>query len=142
MKLCALNFAHSDLVVALHDSVFDEIWSAKAFLNLIEMPATFGFISSVDDQPAGFILCQGDGEEAEVITIATHGAFRRQGVAQALLDRAFDCTKIMFLEVAADNFAARRLYEKNGFQRVGIRKKYYKRSSNTFIDALVLQKKK
>lgn len=142
MKLCDLNFAHSDLVVELHNNAFNEVWSTKAFLDLIELPATFGFLCSVEDQPAGFILCQGDGEEAEIITIATHGEFRRQGVAQALLDGAFERTEVMFLEVAEDNVAARRLYEKNGFQTVGIRKKYYKRSSHTFIDALILRKEK
>ncbi len=31
----------------------------------------------------------------------------------------------MFLEVAADNVAAIKLYEATGFQRVGLRKGYY-----------------
>ncbi|HWW25876.1 MAG TPA: ribosomal-protein-alanine acetyltransferase, partial [Caulobacter sp.] len=45
----------------------------------------------------------------------------------------------MFLEVAADNVAAIRLYETTGFARVGLRKGYYPHADGA-KDAVVMRR--
>ena len=67
---------------------------------------------------------------------------RRNGVAQRLLEALILELKSreinsLALEVRASNLAAQKLYEKNGFQQVGCRKKYY---VNPQEDALILRK--
>jgi ribosomal protein S18 acetylase RimI-like enzyme len=42
----------------------------------------------------------------------------------------------IFLEVAADNIAAQRLYERNGYKQIAIRSKYYDGKT----DAIIMQK--
>jgi ribosomal-protein-alanine N-acetyltransferase len=46
--------------------------------------------------------------------------------------------KRLFLEVAADNAAALRLYKGLGFAAVGRRKAYYRRPGGQPVDAVVL----
>ncbi|MBW7884560.1 MAG: ribosomal protein S18-alanine N-acetyltransferase [Caldilineaceae bacterium] len=80
------------------------------------------------------------GDEAHIVTIATHPDYRRQGLAELLLRymirrvEAAGVTDIT-LEVRVSNSAARQLYEKMGFVKVGLRKRYY---SNNGEDALLL----
>ena len=47
----------------------------------------------------------------------------------------------VFLEVAADNKAARALYASAGYQEAGHRKSYYNGPKGQKVDALVLRKK-
>ena len=44
------------------------------------------------------------------------------------------------LEVAEDNPDALYLYEKGGFQKVGRRPGYYRRSKDQFVDAILMTK--
>ena len=69
--------------------------------------------------------------EAELQNLAVLPAYRRSGVAQALLEALFseagkrNCEAV-FLEVAAGNEAAQALYRKNGFVAVGKRPGFYR----------------
>lgn len=138
--ICApLGAEHKNIVAALHQEAFEEHWSAAEFGDLITLPASFGWLAVDKEEPLGFVLCQGDEVEAEIITIATRPAARRQGVATILLRNIFTRTRRLFLEVAADNISAQTFYEKSGFAQIGVRKNYYKRESGS-IDALILAK--
>lgn len=69
-------------------------------------------------------------EEGELLNIAVDEKFRRQGIAQMLLDELFQQFKggnveKVFLEVREQNKAALAFYRKNGFEQVGLRKNYY-----------------
>lgn len=93
----------------------------------------------------GFISIQRAADEAEILNIATVPAARGKGLAKALLaegERISASTGAtrMFLEVAADNDGARRLYERAGYVQVGERRAYYKRPNMTRMDALILAK--
>ncbi|MBY0423534.1 MAG: GNAT family N-acetyltransferase, partial [Parvularculaceae bacterium] len=92
-------------------------------------------------EPQGFALWRSLGDEAEILSIAVAPEHRRRGMAAALLDEvAISATsegmRAIFLEVAANNAPARGLYERAGFYRVGLRRKYYRNGA----DALVLRK--
>lgn len=78
----------------------------------------------------GFIVWRTVCDEAELITIGVAPNARRGGIAEAMLEIMVrelkkSNVKKIFLEVAADNTPARTLYEKNGFQAIGRRPKYY-----------------
>jgi [ribosomal protein S18]-alanine N-acetyltransferase len=69
-------------------------------------------------------------DEAHIGTLAVHPNYRGRGIAQRLLARALLESVVggathAYLEVRASNQAAQNLYEKFGFERVGIRPKYY-----------------
>lgn len=73
---------------------------------------------------AGFAVSRGVGEgEWELLNLAVHPAFRRQGVGRALV-RSLPAGRV-FIEVRASNEAARALYASCGFRVVGLRREYY-----------------
>ena len=67
-----------------------------------------------------------DGEDAELMTIGVGKAYQRQGIAAALLQALVDEAKRqgasrMLLEVRVDNDPALALYQRFGFERMGLR---------------------
>jgi ribosomal-protein-alanine N-acetyltransferase len=76
---------------------------------------------------SGFWIMAG---EAHIITIAVRNDFRRNGIGERLLIETIDVAqqlqaKIVTLEVRVSNTQAQTLYEKYGFNRTGIRNRYY-----------------
>jgi ribosomal-protein-alanine N-acetyltransferase len=68
--------------------------------------------------------------EAEILNIEVEPHRRRRGIGAALLQAAIRrCRQAgvsrLFLEVRESNYAAIRLYQRAGFERVGRRKGYY-----------------
>jgi len=81
------------------------------------------------------------GVEGDVQTIAVDSEYQGTGLGAALLaDLVAEsvrrgCTELL-LEVRVDNLRAQRLYERFGFQPVGIRRGYYQPAN---VDALVMR---
>ena len=78
--------------------------------------------------------------EAHITTIAVRDAYRRQGIGEFLLISVFDMapqlkTNIITLEVRLSNKEAQALYEKYGFRKVGMRRRYY---TDNGEDALIM----
>ncbi|MCL1872391.1 MAG: ribosomal protein S18-alanine N-acetyltransferase [Promicromonosporaceae bacterium] len=71
-----------------------------------------------------------DGDVTQVMTVGVDPAWQRRGVGRLLMDsliarsRALKASAVL-LEVRVDNDPAIRLYEDLGFERLGIRKRYY-----------------
>lgn len=68
--------------------------------------------------------------EAHIVTVAVRERYRRLGIGERLviasLELAMEAEQDeATLEVRASNDAAQRLYEKYGFARLGLRKRYY-----------------
>ncbi len=95
-------------------------------------------------RPHGFALGRAVAGEAELITLAVDPDSRRQGQGAMLLD-AFEaaartrCATRAFLEVAADNTAARALYRRAGYADTGRRLGYY-RAAHGAVDAVLMAK--
>lgn len=93
---------------------------------------------------AGFVSGRVIADEAEIISVAVAPSERGKGLGREMLsDFLSELRKTparsVFLEVASDNDAARRLYAHFGFTQAGLRKDYYKRSDTIFVDALILK---
>ena len=79
-------------------------------------------------------------DEGYINNIAVSPSYRRRGVASALMDRLIDSARglslaFLTLEVRCGNHAAISLYEKYGFERVGLRRGYYEKPRE---DALLM----
>lgn len=126
------------VLARLHALAFTERWGEPAFIELLAMPGALCLLASDGGEPVGFLLARSAADEAEIITIGVQPARRRTGIARMLLHalhtRLGESTRRLFLEVAASNLAARRLYEGQGFRQVGFRPAYYPDG----CDALVL----
>ncbi len=79
-------------------------------------------------------------DEAHIVTIAVRDSHRRRGVGELLLIAAIETAlrerqSVVTLECRVSNAAALRLYEKYGFEKVGLRRRYY---SDNREDAYIL----
>jgi len=63
--------------------------------------------------------------ECEILNLAVHPAWRRRGLARALLVPAIQNFPACWLEVRASDTAARNFYKKQGFQEALVRRNYY-----------------
>jgi ribosomal-protein-alanine N-acetyltransferase len=125
------------VLATLHAESFGaEGWSFDQIRGSLALTTTKAWIAYHGQTPVGLIFCQLAGADAEILTLCVQPAMRRKGIAALILRRAVDeiraagVAKIM-LEVAADNIAARRLYEHFGFIVIGARANYYKRGAVT-----------
>jgi [ribosomal protein S18]-alanine N-acetyltransferase len=78
----------------------------------------------------GFLTAHRMNDECELENLVVHVSAQRKGVGTHLLGELLRCAREsrvspIFLEVRESNFAARGLYEKNGFEVAGLRKGYY-----------------
>jgi len=113
----------------------DDPWSAQAFRD--EIGAGHVYVGVRSDGLlvgyAGLAFTAGPPQpEAEVHTIGVDPAHQGRGLGRVLLHRlltpADEVGATIFLEVRTDNEPARRLYESEGFEIVGVRKRYYRPS--------------
>jgi ribosomal-protein-alanine N-acetyltransferase len=140
--LTPLGPAHAKLIAGMHHVCFAEPWTEKAMSELLALPGTFGWLAG-GDQPQGFVLARIAADEAEILTIMVLPPYRRQGLANLLLDKVAEQAKkqgviSVFLEVAASNKAGLELYTKVGFVQVGRRKRYYPNGGDALMMALSL----
>jgi len=131
----------------LHALCFpEEGWDVKALGELLAMAGASGHLieDTAEGRMQGFILDLILAADAEILTLAVAPERRRQGIARALLADLFERARRVGargigLEVAADNPAARQLYESCGFGRSGQRRGYYRRGAAA-IDAVLLRR--
>lgn len=89
----------------------------------------------------GYIAYSVIQDEMEVMNLAVHPEFRRQGLGATLLDAALGHSRRAgarqgFLDVKESNLPAIDLYRKFGFKQIGVRKRYY---PDTLEDALLFR---
>ncbi|TFL19400.1 GNAT family N-acetyltransferase [Jannaschia formosa] len=132
--------AQAVTLAALHATAFDGAsrWSAAAFR--AALADRHCFLTEEGDGPDGFVLGRTVADEAELLTLVVAAPARRRGLGRRLV-AAFEAearargAEAAFLEVSADNPAARALYEGTGWRLVGQRTGYY-----DGIDALAMRK--
>ena len=146
-RLRPVEAADLPALARLHALCFpEEHWDEKALGELLAMAGASGHLieDSRDRRLQGFILDLILAADGEILTLAVAPERRRRGIARALLADLFQRARRagargIGLEVAADNPAARLLYESCGFAQSGQRRGYYRRGAQT-IDALLLRR--
>lgn len=97
-------------------------------------------VAEIDGIIAGFLVSRlvfaGDAAnpaQREILNVAVDPAFRRCGIATALIAQVLSKSGEVFLEVRESNLAARQLYTKLGFVECGRREDYYQAPTETAI---------
>jgi ribosomal-protein-alanine N-acetyltransferase len=132
---------------AIHATSFAFPWQEADFEQLFAASGTFatGAIEAKEEHLAGFVLSRVAVGEAEILTIAVAPQWRRSGIATSLLAPHLSrlaATQVnrLFLEVDVENTAARALYAKFGFEKVGERKAYCRAAGAQLAGALVMRR--
>ena len=133
---------HVAPIAALEQQCFSDPWSEAAIAPELENPLSLWLVAEQGDTLLGYIGSQSVPPEADMMTRAVAPEARRQGIAEALV-HALEAalrekgTESLTLEVRVSNLPARTLYEKLGFEPVGLRKNYYFHPKE---DACILRK--
>ncbi|MFQ5689304.1 MAG: ribosomal protein S18-alanine N-acetyltransferase [Gemmatimonadota bacterium] len=118
-------------VLGIETASFANPWSAATFRNLLQRRGVALPVAQAETGTIlGYAVAWLAGQQAELGNFAVHPVARRQGVGARLLESTVVWARAhrvdsLFLEVRESNGAARRLYEKAGFQAVDIRPGYY-----------------
>jgi [ribosomal protein S18]-alanine N-acetyltransferase len=144
----------ADVMALEHDLFPDDPWTAQMFAEEVVQPpdSRLYLVAEAEGLPpaaggramagyAGMMFVPG-GVQADVLTIAVAQAYWGRGIGSALLSALLNaaggrgCTEV-FLEVREDNPRARGLYQRRGFEEIGVRRGYYQPSG---VDAIVMRK--
>ena len=129
-------------LAATHAAAFEATrsWSAAEFDALLSSRLCFA-----TGDARCFALVRVVADEAELLTIATHPDYQRQGLARQVMRDWHRIAQARgahqaFLEVAADNTAAQALYQSCDYDIVATRAQYYARENAPSVDAQVMRR--
>ena len=142
MKIENMAACHVVQVADLEKICFSDPWNEESVASELVNPLSLWLVALDGERVAGYVGSQSVLGEADMMNIAVHPDYRRQGVAALLITALVDRLRenevhCLLLEVRASNEPAKALYAKLGFGEVGRRKNYYR---NPKEDALILRK--
>ena len=117
-------------VAAIERRCFSDPWSLSALAESMEDPCARLMVALYGGEVCGYVCIMLTDENGYIPRVCVLPAYRRRGVATALMDaaeaaaRVFGCTTLT-LEVRESNSAAIALYESLGFEPLGKRPGFY-----------------
>ena len=142
MEIRLMTADHVSQVSQLEKLCFRDPWSENSVASELNNPLSLWLVAVEGEKVAGYVGSQSVMGESDMMNVAVHPDFRRQGIGERLILDLIDQLNqrgnhSLTLEVRASNVSAIALYRKLGFEQVGLRKNYYR---NPKEDALILRK--
>ncbi|MEM4658261.1 MAG: ribosomal protein S18-alanine N-acetyltransferase [Candidatus Methanosuratincola sp.] len=129
-----------DEVVGIEELCFPTPWPRGVFESEVRSARSLNLVARIDGTMCGYIISWKVYDEVHILNVAVHPQFRRMGIGTLLITTCIGYflkkgAKHALLEVRVSNEAAQRLYEKLGFRRIGVRRRYYTDNNE---DAIVM----
>ena len=142
MTITKMTNVHVLQIAELEKFCFNDPWSEKSIASELNNRLSCWLVALDGDSVVGYVGSQTVLGETDMMNIAVHPDYRKQGIATDLIQSLIDAlskqgSHSLMLEVRQTNEPAKRLYESLGFETVGIRKNYYR---NPRENALILRK--
>ena len=142
IEIVTMTEAHVAQIAQIEKLCFSDPWSENSISSELNSRISLWFVALDGDSVAGYIGSQSVLDEADMMNVAVHPDYRRQGIgeklvlalAQVLTEKGI---RGLMLEVRESNVPAIALYEKLGFRQVGLRKNYYRAPKE---NALIMRK--
>lgn len=133
-----------DAVLAIENVSHSHPWQRQHFEHELSAPHSFPFVVTTGQVLIGYVCLMSLFEEAQILDIAVDPAQRGRGIAQRLMDYAISEAKergaeVLALEVRSTNIPAITLYERCGFVRSGLRRKYYEGRDDAILMELKIR---
>ena len=143
MKIELRRLEAADLVRVeeIEREAYPTPWSRSMFDAELRKPSSLAIGAfTAADELVGYAFVSRYVDAWHVMNVAVSIAYRRRGIAAALLERLFDVTATdprrgYTLEVRVSNTGAIALYEQLGFEGRGVRRGYY---TDNREDALIM----
>ena len=142
MRYEVMNASHVQQIAQMEKICFSDPWSENSIASELENRLSYWLVALDGDVVTGYVGSQSVLGESDMMNVAVHPDYRRQGIAEALVTHLVQALRekgnhCLTLEVRVSNAPAIALYEKLGFTQVGRRPNYYR---NPKEDALILRK--
>lgn len=124
---------------------FETPWSLKSLETELTNPLAVYFVATMQTKVVGYCGYWWIFDEGQITNIAVHPDYRKHGIGKRLMQTMINqCAETdiatLTLEVRKSNEAARSLYEKLGFQEVGLRPNYYRDKEDAVLMTLEVPK--
>ncbi len=125
-------------VAALEKVCFSDAWTEEMVRASFESPYFRGVLFEEEGEVVAYACASVLFEEAEIGTVAVAPAFRGKGLGKRLMSELEErCKEVgaeaIFLEVRRSNAPAIGLYSGRGFEKLGVRKRYYEDGEDAFV---------
>ena len=133
-----MNLNHLETISDILHSDFDNFWTVQTFKQELENSNTYYIVAKIDNEIVGFGGVLKILNELQLNYIVTKKNKRNLGIASKILDNLIcfantNNIEYITLEVNEKNINAIKLYEKFGFKKIGLRKKYYNNIDNAIL---------
>lgn len=127
-------------ILKIEKRLFPSPWNRWMFKAEIESERSFCLVARFKKKIVGYGILNFFEGEAHVMNVAVVPVYQNLGIGSVLIARLIELAvprgvRRLTLEVRPSNVSARRLYQKFGFQEIGVRKNYY---ADTNEDGLIL----
>ena len=142
IELKKMTAEHIAQIGEMEKLCFSDPWSEHSIASELDNRLSYWLVAVDGDTVAGYIGSQSVLDEADIMNVAVHPAYRRQGIGRTLVTALAEALREkgirgLMLEVRESNAPAIALYEDLGFVQVGLRKNYYR---NPKENALIMRK--
>ncbi len=130
MLIREMTLEDIDQAVVIEKECFSLPWSEKSFQDSITREDTIFLVCEEESMITGYIGMYVSFDEGSITNVAVHPSYRKKGYGDALVSAVKIAAKekqveSIFLEVRVSNVPAISLYQKMGFENLGIRKNFY-----------------
>lgn len=142
MEYLKMDESHVGAIAVLEKMCFHDPWSINSISSELNNPLSTWLVAVEDGVVCGYVGSQSVLDGADMMNIAVHPDYRKQGIAYNLVDKLIGLLKAknvisLSLEVRVSNENAISLYHKMGFEVIGRRPGYYR---NPREDAYIMRK--
>lgn len=139
-----MTLSHLNDISSILTTDFDEFWNNNILETELKNPFSKYIVAKIENEIVGFAGVIDTVDQLEITNIVVKKIFRGKGIGNKLLIELIKIAKNrnkkeIILEVNDQNLVAIKLYEKNGFKNIGIRKKYYNNTHDANIMSLKLK---
>ena len=138
------------VMASAFDPDFGEAWTRRQVEDALLVGNCHYFLAASEcrrvisgEEAAGFSLSRTGVDDEELLLFAVTPEHRNKGIGQYIINKLICAARRrganrLVLEMRRDN-PAESLYRKNGFQPIGIRRNYYRKSDTSWIDAITFE---
>ncbi len=143
LELNNMEVSDLDLISNILETEFDNFWNYNIFKQELENENSIYIVAKYEGKIVGFGGIWKAVYDVHVTNIVVKKDLRHLGIGTKILEKLISISKELkfnsiTLEVNENNKNAIKLYEKFGFKKLGIRKKYYNHTDNAIIMTLTL----